>query len=283
MSMNQPMPSPPPSDPAPRVRASGPTWGREALLARFPWLGYVLPLVVFLALTSFEPTPPEGAGPGAAKQTAESSGWFGLSISYSAYPNVYTTKIALTIAAIVFVLPVYRQFPWRVSPLAFVAGAVGVVMWIGLCHLGIERRVLPAIGLGSVLGSGQRSAFNPLVELAGQPVWAYGFLAVRFVGLALVVPVIEEFFLRGFLMRLCVHENWWGVPFGTVNLLAVVVGTAVPMAMHPAELVAALVWFTMITGLMVTTRYIWDCVAAHATTNLLLGIYVVVWNQWQLL
>jgi len=158
-----------------------------------------------------------------------------------------------------------------------------VVAWIGLCHLGLERRILPTIGLGGLLGSGQRSAFNPLVELAGQPALAYGFLAIRFVGLALVVPVIEEFFLRGFLMRLCVHDCWWNVPFGTVNLLAVAVGTAVPMAMHPAELAAAFVWFSMVTGLMVATRNIWDCVAAHATTNLLMGIYVVAWNQWQLM
>ena len=78
-------------------------------------------------------------------------------------------------------------------------------------------------------------------------------------------------------------ENWPSVPFGTVSLLAVVVGTAVPMAMHPGELFASLVWFSMVTGLMVLTRNIWDCVAAHATTNLLMGVYVVIWNQWQLM
>ena len=32
----------------------------------------------------------------------------------------------------------------------------------------------------------------------------------------------------------------------------------------------------MITWLMLRTRNIWDCVAAHAITNLILGIYVVV-------
>jgi uncharacterized protein len=274
---------PPSSDPSGQepARAPVPDDLRARLLAAYPWLGYLLPMVVFLALTSLEPAPPVAAGP--AIQTDEDSGWFGWSIPYSAYPNIYTAKIALTIAAIVFVLPIYRQYPWRVSRWAFVVGAVGVVAWIGLCHLGLERRVLPAIGLGGLLDSGQRSAFNPLFELAGRPTWAYGFLVIRFVGLALVVPLIEEFFLRGFLMRLCVHESWWNVPFGTVNLLAVVVGTAVPMAMHPAELAAALVWFSMVTGLMVATRNIWDCVVAHATTNLLLGIYVVAWNQWQLM
>jgi CAAX protease family protein len=60
------------------------------------------------------------------------------------------------------------------------------------------------------------------------------------------------------------------------------VGTAVPMLMHPGELLAAFVWFSLVTWLMTRTRNIWDCVAAHAVTNLLLGIYVVTQHQWQL-
>ena len=75
-------------------------------------------------------------------------------------------------------------------------------------------------------GHGERSAFNPLEELADTPVWAWVFLAIRFTGLALVVPVIEEFFLRGFLMRYVMHPMWWQVPFGQVNRTAVIVGTA---------------------------------------------------------
>ncbi len=133
-----------------------------------------------------------------------------------------------------------------------------------------------------MLGLGDRPAFNPLAELADTPAWAYTFLGIRFLGLALVVPIIEEFFLRGFIMRWAVRDEWWDVPFGQVTLLAAVLGTAVPMLMHPGELVAAFVWFSLVTWLMVRTKNIWDCVAAHAVTNLLLGIYVVTQHQWQL-
>ena len=52
----------------------------------------------------------------------------GSGLSYQHYPIVYTVKIALTIAAILFVLPGYRQFPFRISPLAIVVGVVGVVL-----------------------------------------------------------------------------------------------------------------------------------------------------------
>ena len=87
---------------------------------------------------------------------------------------------------------------------------------------------------------GDRPAYNPLEALKATPAWAYTFLAIRFLGLALVVPIIEEFFLRGFLMRFVQDDQWWQVPFGKVTPLAVVVGTAVPMLMHPAELAGRL-------------------------------------------
>ncbi len=108
-------------------------------------------------------------------------------------------------------------------------------------------------------------------------------MAVRLIGLAIVVPVIEEFFLRGFLLRYVVHPNWESVPFGQVNGWAIATGTILPMLMHPQEMVAAAVWFSAITWLMCRTRNIWDCVVAHAVTNLVLGGYVICTGEWQLL
>lgn len=295
-------------------------------LSRWPWITFLLPFFVFMLATSFEPapppktgtnqeiiaeSPPAGIAEGRLEEPADveapffvEEGGAGLlpNINYSYYPHVYTAKIALTLLAMCLVWPGYRTFPLRVSGLSVVVGVVGVVLWIVLCDLRLEPKVIgpideflgsfipgleegdtPSVGLMSMLGTGQRSAFNPLKQLASTPVWAYLFLAIRFFGLAMIVPVIEEFFLRGFLMRYVVHEQWWQVPFGSVNRLAVIAGTAVPMLMHPGELLAAFVWFSMVTWLMVRTRNIWDCVVAHGVTNLLLGIYVVWFDQWQLM
>ena len=254
----------------------------SALLAGHPWLTFLLPFIVYMVVGSFEPAPPKSplVLPDGTSRPAVNQNWFGL--EYRQYPVVYTIKLALTIAAMVFVLPGYRQFPLGVSPLAIAVGVVGVVLWIGLCHLQLERKLLAPLGLDRFLGLGERPAFNPLAELAETPLWAYTFLAIRFLGLALVVPIIEEFFLRGFIMRFAVREDWWTVPFGQVTPLAAVLGTAVPMLMHPAELLAALVWFSLVTWLMTRTKNIWDCASAHAVTNLLLGIYVVTQHQWQL-
>jgi uncharacterized protein len=171
-----------------------------------------------------------------------------------------------------------------------VVGMVGGPLWIALSLPNWEHAyVWPAlehIGLGKLVGLGERPAFNPfdpVGDLSAGGAWA--FLAVRFLGLVAIVPLIEEFFLRGFVMRFVMDRDWWKVPFGQASWAAIVVGTVFPMLSHP-ELLAAAVWFSLITWLMLRTRNIWDCVAAHAITNLILGVYVVYTNTpaaWRLL
>ncbi len=240
------------------------TNGRTALVERQPWLTFLLPFLVYIVAGAMEPSPADFA---------------------RLYPILYTFKIALTLAAVAFVWPGYRQFPWRVSPLAILVGIVGGPLWIGLCLPRLEHScllpVLKQVGLGVLVGD--RPAFNPFDPSHNLPAaWAWGFLAVRFFGLAAVVPLIEEFFLRGFVMRFVMERDWWKVPFGTASRLAIVLGTVVPMLYHP-ELLAAAVWFSLITWLMLRTRNIWDCVVAHAITNLILGIYVVTSGNWWLM
>ncbi|MEO0529912.1 MAG: CAAX prenyl protease-related protein, partial [Planctomycetota bacterium] len=138
-------------------------------------------------------------------------------------------------------------------------------------------------GIGPQLAKGiigERSSFNPLEQIE-DPRNRYAFIAVRMLGLSLFVPLFEELMLRGWLMRMFVSPNLWRVPFGRVTTSAVIVGTAFPMLTHPEKL-AALVWFSLITWLMVRTKNFWDCVVAHAVTNFLLGVYVLWTGTWHL-
>jgi uncharacterized protein len=244
--------------------------GQNGLLERQPWMTFLLPFLVYMVAGSLEPSPG------------------GSAAGFASYPVAYAIKIALTLAAVAFVWPGYRQFPLRLSPLALLVGVVGGPIWIGLAMPGWERLYVwpfvQKIGLGFLAG-GDRPGFNPFDPSCNLPAaWAWSFLAVRFLGLVAVVPLIEEFFLRGFVMRFVMQRDWWNVPFGHASRLAIVLGTVVPMLSHP-ELLAAAVWFSMMTWLMLRTRNIWDCVAAHAITNLILGVYVVMrgGEAWQLL
>lgn len=272
----------------------------RSILDQHRWLVFVLPFAVYMIFNSFEPSPPEiavdetaakaadDAGTPADDDGAETSGqagggigsWLGIDIRYEDYPLIYSLKIVATLIAIGLVCPGYREFPLRVSPLAFVVGAVGVVIWVGLCALRIEPQIYSSLGF---TGFGQRPGFNPLEQLQETPGWAYGFLAIRFFGLVVVVALIEEMFLRGFVMRYATQPDWQDLPIGNTNMTAVAITTVVFAATHPSEILAAVAWFSAVTWLMFRTKNIWDCIVAHAVTNLLMGIYVVEWNQWQLM
>jgi CAAX prenyl protease-like protein len=259
-----------------------------------PWVVCLLPFVVFMLVGSLEPTPPEvkpATEQAAAKDgekpqpAAAEKSWFNLGIEYRHYPYVYTVKIVLTLLAIAFVWPGYKQYTVRFSWFAVIVGVVGAAVWIALATL--QHQWTPVLaektGIEWFKSLGQRSAFDPREQMHGQFLLAHAFLLVRFIGLALIVPVIEEFFLRGFVMRFVLAERWWESPFGVVNCAALIVGTALPMLAHPQELVAALVWFSAVTWVMIRTRSIWSCVLAHAITNLLLGVYVVASGEWWLM
>jgi hypothetical protein len=233
-----------------------------------PWLVFLLPFFVYMLAGSFEPT-----------AQADGGAAIGLHIPYDYYPWVYTLKIALTLVAIMLVWPGYRQFPLKVSWLSIAVGIVGVVLWVVLTKLGVERY----LGLRGLTELGERTAFNPFTQYESNPLAAWCFMSIRLFGLAIVVPVIEEFFLRGFIMRFFVDRDWWKVPMGDVTRAAIIAGTAVPMLMHPAELLAAAVWFSIVTWLMIRTRNIWDCVVAHMVTNGLLGVYVLLSGDWYFL
>lgn len=245
--------------------------GWQNLLDRHRWAVFVLPLAVFLLIGAMEPSPERPGGSA-----------LGLSIDYASYPVVYTLKLALTSLAVLAVAPGYRRLPLQLSWWSLLVGVAGAALWIGLCSLRLEEQLLSRCGLSA--GLSQRSAFNPLEELADRPVWAYGFLLIRLIGLAAVVPVIEEFFLRGFAMRMAIASEWWNVPFGRLTPLAALAGTVLPVLMHPpTETLAVIAWFSLVTWLMVRTRSIGDCIVAHAATNLLLGAYVVASGDWRLL
>jgi len=181
---------------------------------------------------------------------------------------------------VLLVLPAWGWLPWRLTPWSLVAGVVGVVLWVVVCRL--QNAWLPA-SLAEVIGAGERSAFNPFDQWPDAGWRAWGFFALRLFGLAVVVPPVEEFFLRGFCMRYVMHRDWWTVPFGKVDAQAVAVSIILPVLMHPAEIFAAALWFGMVTLLMVRTRSIGDCIVAHAVTNLLLGLWVLYSGDWFLI
>ena len=113
-------------------------------------------------------------------------------------------------------------------------------------------------------------------------------VAMRFLRLVAVVPVVEELFWRAFLLRYLVPEvfhqhrdDFLSVPFGTWSPMSFGVVTAGFMLEHSwRDYPAALITGLLYNLVAIRTRNLPACVTAHAVTNALLGGYVMYTHQW---
>ena len=121
------------------------------------------------------------------------------------------------------------------------------------------------------------AGFTPLTA-AGTIDWP--LVAVRWIGAALLVPVMEELFWRSFLMRWIERPVFEGVDPQRVGTRAIVLSTFVFMLAHTMWL-AAIVAGLAYAWLYVRSGKLWLPVIAHAVTNGALGAWVVATGNWQ--
>ena len=204
----------------------------------------------------------------------------GETINADAYLVVVAGRVLLMAATVLlFGREILRQFPFRIDWQGVAFGLVGAGVWIGLCTLQLEQTLFGAVGLADWFPA--RESVNPFASYdPGVPLVT--FLTLRFALLVVCVPIAEELFLRGFLMRAVEVEDWPHLPLAKIGTTGLVIGTVYGVATHPGEVIAALAWFSMITWLMVRSGKFWNCVLAHAVTNGVLGVYVCWFHQWHL-
>ena len=211
------------------------------------WLPYVLPMGLFMVLTFAEGYLPKAQ-----------------------YPLVYSVKALVVTAALIWGARAWRgeiTFDAKAIVLGVAAGIVGVVGWVGL------NEYIPYPKLGS------REALNPFESVA--PAWRTLFLAVRFYGLAVMVPIMEEVFWRSWLLRYATDQDKWRqLPLGTFSTLAFFLVCGLFAGVHPEWLVAFL-FAALMAGLLRYTRSLTPCIIAHSVTNLALGIYVMQTGDWK--
>jgi CAAX prenyl protease-like protein len=105
--------------------------------------------------------------------------------------------------------------------------------------------------------------------------------ALRFVRLVIVVPLLEEIFWRGFLLRYLINQDFTRVPFGAFSWKSFAVVTVGFCLEHSYEdYPGALLAGALYNLVAYQTRSLSSCVVAHAVTNLLLGIYIMRTEQW---
>jgi CAAX prenyl protease-like protein len=203
-------------------------------------------MAVFLALTALE-----GSAP---KQ----------------YVWIYMAKVVLVTATLIACRAAWKdiRFERRVLLPAILVGLAVFAEWIAVDSFTPRFAVL-----------GRRAEFNPFAAI-GDPGLRGLFLAFRFFGLAVMVPVMEELFWRSFLLRYITRPDWESLPVGAFSWTAFALVAAGFGLAHP-EWMAAVLCAIAYGLLLRQTRSLFACIVAHAVTNLALGMYVLTTQNWR--
>lgn len=158
------------------------------------------------------------------------------------------------------------EFHWsRGWWLGIVAGGLALAVWIAPQQwFEAERRV----GGFDLWFFGGGSAYK----------WNTFFRVLR---LVIVVPLLEEIFWRGFLLRHLMRDPFDEIPFGTRSWSAFAwVAGLFAVAHWGPDFWPALITGALFNAVALSTRSLGACVIAHSVTNLLLGVYIFKTQQW---
>ena len=161
---------------------------------------------------------------------------------------------------------VYTPLERRVSLAGFVPGLVtgcGVfAIWILTDRSGGSDAIPAALGAASV---------------TDRAVW----IALRFLGGAVTVPIAEELAFRGFLLRRLIQADFEAVLPGR-QWVAFAISSVAFGFLHGDRWVAGAVAGFAYALVYARRGRIGDAIVAHAVTNALLGIDVVAFHHWHL-
>ena len=199
--------------------------------------------------------------------------------SQQLYPLFYSGVVIITGLTTFFLLRKKKviHLHFKIFP-GILFGVMGIITWILVCELQLEQSLIGF--LPGLLQPEERVAFNPFISIT-DPLQQWFFICVRLVGLAVLVPIIEEVFWRGFLMRWIIDPAWQQQPLGRFTLSSFFWTTLLFTLAHP-EWFAAAIYCILINLLLYWKKDLWNCIVAHATSNLLLGIYVLYFGAWEL-
>lgn len=107
------------------------------------------------------------------------------------------------------------------------------------------------------------------------------FLSLRTASSVLLVPVIEELFWRGWMMRWLVRHDFTSVPPGTWTASSFAIAAVLFASEHGPYWEVGLAAGIAYNWWFVRTRSLADCILAHAVTNACLAAWVLLRGEWQ--
>jgi CAAX prenyl protease-like protein len=107
------------------------------------------------------------------------------------------------------------------------------------------------------------------------------FLALRAAISCLLVPILEELFWRGWLLRWLIKPSFLEIPFGTYVASSFWIVAVLFASEHGPYWEVGLAAGVIYNWWAVRTKCLADCILAHAVTNAILSAYVLLTGEWQ--
>lgn len=181
-------------------------------------------------------------------------------------------RFAIEMVLILTVSREILQMPSR--PLASVALGVAVfVVWIGPDQVYPAWRSLPLFS-NSITGHAVATT-SEVQKHDGI------FLLFRVLNSVIAIPILEELFWRGFLMRWLISKKFWAVPLGKYAADAFWIVALLFASEHGPFWDVGLVTGAVYNLWIVKTRNLGDCILAHAVTNGCLAAFVIGMGRWE--
>jgi CAAX prenyl protease-like protein len=170
-------------------------------------------------------------------------------------------------------------WPRELSPfpsqwLASVAVGMGVfVLWIApdVLFPGYRSSLLFS---NAIVGH----AASSLPPAAIHSAWVLAWRTARAV---LIVPIAEELFWRGWMLRWLIKTDFQKVPPGAYAPFAFWITAALFGSEHGPYWDVGFLTGIVYNLWMIRSKSVADCILMHAVTNGLLSVYVMGWGQWQ--
>ena len=125
------------------------------------------------------------------------------------------------------------------------------------------------------------TAHNPLFGTIDYVPSDLLLLSIKLIGFLLVAPLIEELFIRGFLIRFIISRDWQRVPVGKFTWPSFII-TALLFGFSHNLWAAGIITGILLNLLLYKKKSIESCIFAHFIANLSLAIYILATSSWYL-
>jgi len=181
------------------------------------------------------------------------------------FKNSYLGYFLRTVATAILLIFYFRQYKelkkFKFSFLAILIGILIAVVWVSL--EGLYPQIPGEIANPYSLGT---DFFIPI-------------LITKIIGFILVAPLIEELFVRSFMLRFFINPDFEKVKIGTYSLFSFIITVLFFGFSHNLWLPGLIVGI-MLNLFLYKTKSIWSCIQAHMTANLILAVYILLTQSW---